>query len=98
MTWIIRSRAPLRVINYFPWYSSDPESREYDDYYRVKLILYYSFERLIDLLSLDEYNYGSYIDVFRAYKRLYTHPNDFYTDPIVNGRDTDSENGKSINN
>jgi hypothetical protein len=29
--WTVRPRAPLRVINYFPRYSSDPMSREYED-------------------------------------------------------------------
>jgi len=48
-------------------------------------MLYYPFKRFIDLLSLDGYNYGSYINAFRAYRQLYVHPVDFYTDPVANG-------------
>ena len=48
-------------------------------------MLYYLFERFTDLLSLDGYDYGSYIDAFRAYRRLYAHLDDFYTDLVANG-------------
>jgi ATP-dependent DNA helicase PIF1 len=94
--WTVRPRAPLRVINYFPRYSSDPMSREYEDYCRVRLMLHHPFERVTDLLSFDRCDYGSYTDAFRACTGLHTHPDDFYTDPVANDQDTDSEDDESV--
>jgi hypothetical protein len=94
--WTVRPRAPPRVINYFPRYSSDPTSQEYDHYCRVRLMLHHPFERLADLLSFDRCDYGSYIDAFQACRRLHTHLDDFYTDPVANDQDTDSEDGESV--
>lgn len=94
--WTVRPRAPLRVINYFPRYSSDPMSRAYEDYCRVRLMLHHPFERVTDLLSFDRCDYGSYTDAFRACTRLHTHPDDFYTDPVANDQDTDSEDDESV--
>ena len=94
--WTVRPRAPLLVINYFPRYSSDPMSREYEDYCRVRLMLHHPFERVTDLLSFDRCDYGSYTDAFRACTRLHTHPDDFYTDPVANDQDTDSEDDESV--
>jgi ATP-dependent DNA helicase PIF1 len=94
--WTVRPRAPLRVINYFPRYSSDPMSREYEDYCRVRLMLHHPFERVTDLLSFDRCDYGSYTDAFQACTRLHTHPDDFYTDPVANDQDTDSEDDESV--
>jgi ATP-dependent DNA helicase PIF1 len=98
ITWTIRPRAPLRVINYFPRYSSDPSSKEYDDYCRVRLMLHHPFERLTDVLSFDGSDYGSYTDAFRACRRLHTHLDDFYTDLEADGQDTDSDDGDSVRN
>ena len=94
--WTVRPRAPLRVINYFPRYSSDPMSRAYEDYCRVRLMLHHPFERVTDLLSFERCDYGSYTDAFRACTRLHTHPDDFYTDPVANDQDTDSEDDESV--
>jgi ATP-dependent DNA helicase PIF1 len=94
--WTVRPRAPLRVINYFPRYSSDPMSRAYEDYCRVRLMLHHPFERVTDLLSFGRCDYGSYTDAFRACTRLHTHPDDFYTDPVANDQDTDSEDDESV--
>ena len=94
--WTVRPRAPLRVINYFPRYSSDPMSRAYEDYCRVRLMLHHPFERVTDLLSFDRCDYGSYTDAFRACTRLHTHPDDFYSDPVANDQDTDSEDDESV--
>ncbi len=38
------------------------------------------------------------MDAFQAYKRLYTHLDDFYTDLVANGQDTDSKDSKSVYN
>jgi hypothetical protein len=59
-----RARALSRVINYFPRYSSDPESSSYEDYCRVKLMLHHPFEEWDDLLKVDGEVYGSYADAF----------------------------------
>ncbi len=58
-------------------------------------MLRHPFERFTDLLSFDSSNYGSYTDAFRACKRLYTYPDDFYTDLVADDQDTDSE-GESL--
>ena len=96
--WTIRPRAPLRVINYFPRYSSDPTSREYDDYCRVRLMLHHPFQQVTDLLSFGGCNYGSHTDAFYACRRLHMHPDDFYTDPTANNQDTESEEDESVYN
>ncbi|KIX04030.1 uncharacterized protein Z518_07583 [Rhinocladiella mackenziei CBS 650.93] len=75
LTWKIRPRASSRVINYYPRYSNDPK------YCRVKLMLHHPFTDWPDLLSVENESYGSYIDAFRACRRLQTHPPDFYDDP-----------------
>ena len=61
-------------------------------------MLHHPFERFADLLSFDRCDYGSYTDAFQAYRRLYTHPDDFYTDPVADGQDTDSEDDESVHN
>jgi ATP-dependent DNA helicase PIF1 len=94
-TWTVRPRAPLRVINYFPRYSADPVSHEYDNYCRVRLMLHHPFERFTDLLSFDGSDYVSYIDAFRACRQLHTHPDDFYTDPVTDDPDTESDEDES---
>jgi hypothetical protein len=93
--WAIRPRVPPQLINYFLWYSSDPVSLEYSDYCCVKLILHHPFQQPTDLLSFDGYDYRSYVDAFRACKQLHTHPDDFYTDPVADDEDTDS-NDESV--
>jgi hypothetical protein len=82
MTWKIRPRAAARVINYFPKYPKDPKSSLYSDYCRVKLMLHHPFIDWTDLLMVDGWAYGSYIDAFRACSLSHNHPEDFYTDPV----------------
>jgi hypothetical protein len=91
LTWKIRPRASPRVINYFPRYSSIPESPDYSDYCRVRLMLHHPFVDWDDLLSVDGQVYGSYIDAFQACRRSHTHPPDFYTDPEAECSDSDNE-------
>ena len=86
-----RARALPRVINYFPRYSSDPESSSYEDYCRVKLMLHHPFEEWDDLLKVDGETYESYIDAFHACGRQHTHPEDCYTDPQDLNADSESE-------
>lgn len=95
-SWTVRPRAPQRVINYFPRYSSDPSSQDYDHYCRVRLMLHHPFTNLTDLLAFDGCAYGSYVDAFRACRQLHTHPDDFYTDPVADDQDTESEDDESV--
>ena len=86
----IRLRAPPQLINYFLQYLSDPISLEYSNYCHIKLILYYPFQQPTDLLSFDRCDYRSYVDTFQAYRQLYTHLDNFYTNLVANNKDTDS--------
>ena len=95
-TWVKRPRASLRVINYFPRYSSIPEQEQYKDYCRVRLMLHHPFKRVTDLLSYNGYNYRSYADAFTACRQFHTHPDDFYTDPTTEDQDMDSEDNESV--
>jgi ATP-dependent DNA helicase PIF1 len=87
----VRPRAPQRVINYFPRFSAQPASPQYDDYCRVRLMLHHPFERLTDLLSVDGHEYGSFPDAFEACVRLHDHPDDFYTDPLADDPESESD-------
>ena len=84
------------MINYYLKYSNDLIALSYSDYYQVKLILYYLFISFTDLLSFDSCTFTGYIKVFQAYKRLYTHLEDFYTDLEVEGSDLDSKSDKDL--
>jgi hypothetical protein len=55
------------------------------------LILHYLFEGWNNLLTVDYKAYRLYIDTFYTCKRLYTYPEDFYTDPEA---DTDDKSNK----
>ncbi|KAH8755120.1 ATP-dependent DNA helicase PIF1 [Hyaloscypha sp. PMI_1271] len=89
----IRPRAASRVINYYPRYLDDPKSPGYSDYCCVKLMLHYLFTDWPDLLSVENKAYISYIEAFRAYKRLHTHTEDFYNKPERDGSDLGLELG-----
>lgn len=89
--WVKQPRAPLQVINYFLYYINNLVLEQYKDYYHIQLILYYLFKRLIDLLSINSYNYRLYYDAFYACQQLYTYPDNYYTNPITNNPNTDSE-------
>ena len=54
-------------------------------------MLHHPFQQPTDLLSFDRCDYGSYVDAFQACVRLHTHPDDFYTDPVADDPDTDSD-------
>ena len=58
-------------------------------------MLHHLFTDWPDLLLVENKTYGSYIKAFRACKRLYTHPEDFYNDPEEegSGSDSDSDSG-----
>ena len=77
----------MRVINYFPRYSGNPTSDQYEDYCRVRLMLHHPFGCPTDLLSFDGHHYDSYATAFYAYVRLYTHLDDYYTDVIPDDPD-----------
>jgi hypothetical protein len=79
------------VINYYPRYLDDSKSPGYLDYCRVKLMLYHLFTDWPDLLSVENKTYRSYIEVFRACKRVHTHLEDFYDNPEGEGSVSDSD-------
>ena len=54
-------------------------------------MLYHLFVSFTDLLSFNGYTFTGYIEAFQACKRLHTHPEDFYTDPEVEGSDLDDK-------
>ena len=56
-------------------------------------MLHHPFVDWPDLLSVEDVTYGSYIEAFRACKRLHTHPQDFYDDLEGKGSDSDSDSG-----
>jgi hypothetical protein len=59
-------------------------------------MLHHPFKCFTDLLSFEGCDYGSYIDAFQACGRLHTHLDDFYTDPVADDQDTDSEDNESV--
>jgi hypothetical protein len=61
-------------------------------------MLHHPFQYLTDLLSFNSCDYGSYIDTFRACGQLHTYPHNFYTDPVADDQDTDSEDDESVLN
>jgi hypothetical protein len=93
--WKSRSKALQRVINYYPEYSSLPNSSDYEDYCRVKLMLHHPFVDPDELL-VDGVRFDTFSDAFRSCQESHSHPPDFYEDPMdpdaVNDDiDTDSE-------
>jgi hypothetical protein len=56
-------------------------------------MLHHPFTDWPDLLSVENETYASYIEAFRACKRLHTHPEDFYDEPEGEGSDLDSDSG-----
>jgi hypothetical protein len=72
----------------------------------VKLILHYPFIDYNNLLYIENQTYNTYIEAFQAYKALYSHPLDFYTDPkpdpaklldLDDNSNTDSEDNSEDN-
>jgi hypothetical protein len=54
-------------------------------------MLHHPFTDWSALLSVENETYGSYIEAFRACKRMHTHPEDFYDDPEGQGSDSESD-------
>jgi ATP-dependent DNA helicase PIF1 len=94
-TFVLRPRAPPRVINYWPKYAADQALNTYADYCRVKLMLHHPFVDLTDLLSIDGQAYGCFTDAFTACAALHNHPQDYYNDPVnpepIEESDSDSD-------
>jgi ATP-dependent DNA helicase PIF1 len=90
-TWRLRPRAPRRVLNYYPKYSNDPTSPHFLDYCRVKLMLHHPFTEFTDLLTVNETAFESYSGALAACQSTHNHPEDFYTDPIQEESDDDSD-------
>ena len=54
-------------------------------------MLHHPFTDWADLLLVDGWAYGSYIDAFRICDQLHTHLQDFYIDPEAEYLDSDDE-------
>ena len=76
-----------------PQISGYSESPGYSDYCRVKVMLHHPLTDWQDLLLVENETYASYIEAFRACRRLCTHHEDFYDDPEGEGSDSDSDSG-----
>jgi hypothetical protein len=61
-------------------------------------MLHHPFTDWPDLLSVEAETYGSYIEAFRACRRLHTHPQDFYNDLEGESSDSDSDSGSGDDN
>jgi hypothetical protein len=79
-TFTVRSRAPSRVIHYWPRYPADLEAAKYNDFCRVKLMLHHPFDHIEELLSVDIV-YSSYREAYTACCQHHSHPEDYYADP-----------------
>jgi hypothetical protein len=53
---LARRKATTRayVLQYFPYYSADPKLDSYEDYCRVKMMLYHPFIEVNKLLTIEE--------------------------------------------
>src|ERR1700736_4248264 len=80
-TFTIRSRAPSRVIYYWPRYPADLGADKYNDFCRIKLMLHHPFDHVEELLSVDDVVYSSYREAYTACRQHHSHPDDYYTDP-----------------
>jgi ATP-dependent DNA helicase PIF1 len=80
--WKPRSKALQRVINYYPKYSSLPNSSDYEDYCRVRLMLHHPFVNPDELLVVDGVRFDTFSDAFRSCQESHSHPPDFYEDPV----------------
>lgn len=89
--WKERSRARPRAINYFPRYSPDPQSPQYNDYCRVKLMLHHPFTAWEELLVVDRCVYRSLTEAYTACETLHSHPDDYYAETIVVEESSDVE-------
>ncbi|KIM94114.1 hypothetical protein OIDMADRAFT_35163 [Oidiodendron maius Zn] len=77
------------VLAYLTKYVLKPEKSSIF-YTKLQLMLHYPFQRFIDLLSFDGYDYRLYIDAFQACRRLYIYLDDFYIDRGADNQDTDN--------
>jgi hypothetical protein len=59
-------------------------------------MLHHPFVDWADLTSVNGQPFGSYINAFHACKRLHTHPNDFYTDPVAEDSSLEDENSNGV--
>ena len=98
-TWKIRHRAKPRIINYWPRYSSDPASDEYEHYCRVKMMLHHPFRAIDNLLA------GPEGQLFESFEMAYSfcqqhhlgeHEEDFLEEVKSPDTTEDFESGPSV--
>ena len=71
-----RPRAPFRLLQIIPRYSSNPTSPQYEDYCRVKLMLHHPFTNPMDLRMPDDDGVLSYAFAYQVCRRECGHPRD----------------------
>jgi hypothetical protein len=69
-----------------------PTSNVYEDYYRVKLILYYSFTTTSDLLIISSIKFPTFSNAFDVYRYSHSYKEDFYTNLIELTKETTNSN------
>ena len=76
-----RPRALPRVINYFPRYNSDPSSKNYEDFCRVKMMLHHPFTDVQDLAAEVDGKF-SFAAAYEVCKESHTHGPDYLEDVV----------------
>lgn len=81
--WQERSRAKPRAVNCYPGYWLDPRSPQYNDYFRVEVMLHQSFTAWGKLLTDGGCAYSSNSEAFTAFQALHSHPPNHWADNIL---------------
>jgi ATP-dependent DNA helicase PIF1 len=78
-TFAKRPRAKPRCINYYPRYSNNPQSADYEQYCRVKILLHHPFYGMPELetLQVDSQPVGSWVEAYRRCRDNHQHEDDF---------------------
>lgn len=73
--------AEPRILNYFPWYRSDPLSEDYESYCRVRLLLHHPHRLVEELKTIDGIQFASFRAAFEYCQRTHldAHPDNYYT-------------------
>ncbi|KAN0073157.1 hypothetical protein V8E54_008377, partial [Elaphomyces granulatus] len=75
-----RSRAPERVLNYFPVYKSDEQP---EDYARVKLMLHHPFREIDSLKQFGDTSFDSFQEAYEYCQQACIHEDYKYGDVLI---------------
>ena len=78
-TFTIWSRALSQVIYYQPRYLANLGADKYNDFCCIKLMLYYLFDYIKELLLVNNVVYSSYQEAYTACCQHYSYLDDYYT-------------------